>query len=362
MEDMAMKIYAGSADKGRGARILANAITISLTMICVGLTGCDSTSPGNGLLRFGSVGEVRVTVESPLQGGIGWRQQVLTWNSDGAWTFYEEIGYDGVVGDESLTRNPGLPIQFAANYPSLIQLVNEREATKLFGLPDTLFSPNLDPDCGVGKSRVTLLIFDSRRNEQMQWPRCAADTSPLATLKTQGSGPDTHGSRVIQLAINVRDWTIGEDFRYAYTGSWPFATLDKGTETESGVDGPRVFRTPDGAEIDDTPQHWAVFWDAHADTTRRPVPEVDWATQMVVVGAVGERDEVGDSVEVRRVLQIGDQDRVTGTRIEIVERIPGDYCAPARRIVRPYHIVVAPKAPEPVDFAVRSERVPCGAS
>ena len=59
--------------------------------------------------RFGQAGEIRVTVETPLQGGIGWLQHVLTWQSDGAWKLFEEIGYDGRVGDEHMTRNPGLP-------------------------------------------------------------------------------------------------------------------------------------------------------------------------------------------------------------------------------------------------------------
>ncbi len=355
---MAMTRYMKCADAtGRAVRASIAGLATLVAM------ACDSTGPGNGLLRFGSVGDVRITLDTPLQGGLGWRQQVLTWNSDGAWTFFEEIGYAGVVGDQSLSRNPGLPVQYAGNYPGLIQLVNDDPSTKLFGLPDSLFRTDLDPDCGKGKSRVTLAIWDSRRDERKAWTRCAGDASPLATLRTQGSGPDPQGSRVIQLAIRARDFTVGEAFRgYAYTGSWPFATLGKGIQLGVNLDDPFFFRTPDDGGDGSVESDWAAFWHAHADTTLRPQPDIDWETEMVVVGAVGQREEVGDSVEIRRVLQIGDAMRVTGTRIEVAERIPGDYCAPARKIVRPFHIVRTPKLPEPVDFIVFSERVPCGVS
>ncbi len=348
---------------GRYRKRVAAARRTGVLVALLAAHGCDSTGPGGALLRFGSVGEVRVTVDVPLQGGMGWRQQVLTWNSDGAWTFYEEIGYEGVVGDRSLVRNPGLPVRFAGNYPSLIQLVNDDPSTKLFGLPDSLFDSGLDPNCGEGRSRVTLGIHDDGRDERESWTRCAGDASPLATLRTRGSGPDPQGSRVVQLAILARDFTLGEDFRgYAYTGSWPFATLDKGTESPTRLVEPRVYRSPYKGGSDGVAEQWTAFWNAHADTASHPVPDVAWQTEMVVVAAVGERQEVGDSVEVRRILQIGDAARVTGTRIEIVERIPGDYCAPARRVVHPYHIVVTPRVPDPVVFVVSSERVPCGIS
>ncbi len=62
-------------------------------------------------------------------------------------------------------------------------------------------------------------------------------------------------------------------------------------------------------------------------------------------------------MEIRRVLPIN-----VGTRIEIFERVPGDFCAPAARLVRPFHIVLAPRTPAPVIFSdIREERVACGA-
>ena len=350
--------YDGRPGKGSPVRSLAKYLSISLTTTYIMVTGCDSAGPGNGFLRFGQAGEIRVTVETPLQGGIGWLQHVLTWQSDGAWKLFEEIGYDGTPGDEHMTRNPGLPVQFAASYATLITQLNDHEGAKLFGVPS--LDPDLEPECSAGSSRVTVLVRDSGRGEQLDWTRCADGT--LATLTTVGSGPDTDAARVIQAAITARNWTVGDNFQSRYSGSLPFATLEKGTMTGTELQEPTYFLSPDGSDADPAPEQWAAFWATHTGSDGRPLPEVDWATQMVLVGAVGVREEVGDSVEVRRVLQVGDADRVTGTKIEVVERIPGDFCAPARRIVRPYHIVVAPKGPN-VDFVdVQTERVPCGTS
>lgn len=358
MVDMAMKRYTDGVRKGSRPSFRGLSVTLGLTILCVILTGCDGTVPDNGLLRFGSEGEVRITAEVPLQGDIGWLQQVVTWSSDGAWKLFEEIGYRGAAGDENLTRNPGLPVHYAAQYPSLIQLLNDGGA-KVFGV-DSILDPDLDPDCGVGKTRVTLQIYDSRREERMEWTRCAGDASTLRNVKTEGAGPDTGASRVIQAAIKIRDWTVGQDFLSVYSGSLPYGTLDKGTETGSGIDSLIWFRAPDESDGAQTQERFLAFWDSHTAGSGRAAPEIDWAAEMVLVGAVGVREEVGDSVEVRRLLLIGNDERVTGTRIEVVERNPGDFCAPARRIVRPYHIVVAPKTPEPFYPEVRAERVPCG--
>lgn len=327
-------------------------------MFCVAATACDGIDPMNGLLRFGSEGEVRISVEVPLQGDVGWLQQVVTWSSDGAWKLFEQIGYRGSTGDENLSRNPGLPIHYAAQYPSLIQLLNEGGA-KVFGV-DSILDPRLQPSCGLGKTRVTLQIYDSRREEQREWTRCAGDASTLRNVKTEGAGPDTGASRIIQAAIKIRDWTVGQEFLSVYSGSLPYGTLDKGTQTGSGVDSIEWFRSPDGSDGAGTQERFLAFWEMHTEGSAREAPEIDWESEMVIVGAVGVREEVGDSVEVRRVLLIGNDERVTGTKIEVVERNPGDFCAPARRIVRPYHIVVAPRTPEPFFPEVRAERVPCG--
>ena len=293
-----------------------------------------------------------VTVESPLYLGAGSLQQVLTWRSDGAWSVFEEIGYRGTVGEEHLEPSPGLPFEYASLYASLIQKLNDDEGFKLIGFP--ALDEVQDPECRSGMSRVTVRMYDESDREAREWTRCAEGS--LANLTTRGSGPDVAASRVIQAAIFVRNSTVGSEFVSLYAGSLPFATLDRGTETGTELEGTISFRSPDGPGAEEAPPDFGDFWESHAGTRQLPMPEVDWNREMVLVVAPGVREEVGDSVEVRRVLAIDD-----GTRVEWVERTPGDFCAPARRTVRPIHIVVVPKAPEPISFArLPTEAVPCG--
>lgn len=316
------------------------------------MSGCDPMGPGEGPIRFAQLGEIRVTVESPLYLGAGALEQVLTWRSDGAWRVFEEIGYRGTAGEEHLDPNPGLPFEYASLYASLIQKLNDDEGFKLIGFP--ALDEIQDPECRSGMSRVTVRMYDESGREEREWTRCAEGS--LANLTTRGSGPDVAASRVIQAAIFVRNSTVGVDFVSMYAGSLPFATLDRATETGSGLEGVIHFRSPDGAGAEETPEGFMDWWGSHAGSRQLPPPEVDWTREMVLVVAPGVREEVGDSVEVRRVLAIDD-----GTRVEWVERTPGNFCAPARRTVRPIHIVVVPKAPEPVRFAkLPTEAVPCG--
>lgn len=320
------------------------------------LMACDTGGMGPQL-RFGSDGEVRVTVEVPLQRGIGWMQQVLTWNSDGAWKLYEEIGYDSVLGDANVMRNPGLPYLYAANYSSLLQLAIDNAGTRLWEPPDRV------GDCGVDRSRVTVLIRDNQRNQEKEWARCASTATPLGALSTAGFEPDDGSARVIQIALTARDFTLGEGFdRYAYTGSLPFATLDRGVHPGRELTTNVAFRSSDDGDPAEEPEGWTQFWEDHTGGDSAP-PEIDWAREIVVVAAIGMREELGDSVEVRRVLQTVDLEdsQITQTRIETVERIPGNYCTPATRITWPYHIVVTVRGPPSLYFSHRPEEVPCEA-
>ena len=344
-----MERYTRMAGKGRPRRLLSMPVSLSLTMTWILLTGCDPVGPG--FFRFGSDGLVRVTMEVPLEGGIGWMRQVLTWNSEGAWTLFEEIGYDSVVGDRSFMRNPGLPYIYAANYLSLLHLVNDNRGTKLWDLTDWV------ADCGIGKSRVRFLIRDNMRDEQKEWVRCAPKATPLRGLSTEGVDPDESAARVIQVAMRARDFTLGaESDRYAYTGSLPFATLERGTESGMDLEKSRLFRSPDEGKETEAPQDWLDFWEEHTEGSGREAPEIDWARQMAVVATLGVRDEVGDSIEVRRVLLVGNE---RGIKFEVVRRVPGNYCAPVSRTIRPYHIAVTPRTAAPASYGVRVERVPC---
>ena len=306
--------------------------------------GCgDNGTTPPGSLRFGQLGQVQVRLEAPLRLGSGTLEQVLTWGSSGAWTFQEAISYRGLVGDETFMRNPGDPSLYAADYASLITQVNEVTGLKLFieELP-----PELEPECGPTRTRVTFAIQDEVRGEQVEWVRCA--TGSMADLTPVDAGPDPAASRVALAAQLARNRTLGEDFVSVYAGSVPFCTLDRGENTPTLLAAPVAF-LDEGS--------WMSFWQEHAGAGV-PSPTVEFTSEMVIVGAVGPRQEAGDSVEVRRVLQVD-----VGTLTEVFERVPGDFCSPASRAHVPFHIVVAPRTPPPIRFAdVRVERVPCGGS
>lgn len=131
----------------------------------------------------------------------------------------------------------------------------------------------------------------------------------------------------------------------AYLGTVPFGTLDRGDDSGSSLAAP-------GTYIDS--RGFQAFWSEHAPS--RPLPVVDFTKEMVVVAIVGTRKEAGDSVEVRRILQVD-----LGTVVEVVERLPGEFCSPAARTHVPYHVVVAPRTPIPHRFAdIKKEPVSCG--
>lgn len=312
-------------------------------MVAVSLlaAGCNDngTAPPDSL-RIGQLGTVEVRLEVPLRLGVGSLTQILSWGSAGAWSLQESIEYRGLEGDESFLRSSGDPGQFAANYASLITQVNEVEGLELF--IDEL-SQDLEPACGPTRTRVTFTIRDDAREQLFSWTRCADGS--LANLTEVGAGPDPAASRVVVAARLARDATLGERFASVYAGSVPFGTLDRGEDTGANLDAPLALT--DQAE-------WLAFWQDHDPDA--PTPKVDFETEMVIVAAVGTRQEAGDSVEVRRILQVD-----AGTQVELVERVPGDFCTPASRAHEPFHIAVAPRTPPPVRFAdIRRVEVPCG--
>jgi hypothetical protein len=318
------------------------------------LVGCgdNGATPPPGSLRFGQIGEVRVSVAAPILFGKGGGelQQILTWGSSGAWVLREQISYRGLVGDENLRRSVGDPRAYASAYASLITQLNEGPGLELF-IPD--LTQGLPGVCPQGWTHVTFSIWDQAREKEATWTRCTQGT--LATIQTSEAGPDLHAGRVIQAAILVRDFTQGNQFASTYVGSVPFGTLDRADDSGARLSSPRVFASvPEGNP--QSPTGWEAFWQAHRGGSLSSPPPVDWAREMVVVAAVGIRSEAGDSVEVRRILQTGE-----GTQIHVVERVPGDFCSPAAREHHPVHVVVAPRTRAPFGFAeIVVERVPCG--
>jgi hypothetical protein len=192
---------------------------------------------------------------------------------------------------------------------------------------------------------VTLTLRDDVQDRSVSWTRCASGF--LGTLTPSGAGPDPAAARVVSAGLLARDFAIGQSFRSAFVGTLPFGTLDEGEDTGFSLSSPLVIQEEES---------WREFWQIHRRDAA-PLPEVDFETETVVVAVVGERLEAGDSVEVRRVLPVR-----FGTVVEMVERIPGDFCSPAERRQTPFHIIVTPRLRSPVGFAqpVPVERVPCG--
>jgi len=313
-------------------------------MAFVALLGTAACSEDGGIqpgpLRFGQIGSLEAVVEVPLRQGEGMLEQRLEWHSSGDWTYTERISYEGRLGDEAVREALGDPSLLVVAYASLITAVNGSSGLDLFidSLPQAL-----DPECETLQSRVRFSIRDEPSGDTASWTRCA--NGSLGNLTTRTAGPETAASRVVAAILQTRDGTVGPDFASSYAGSVPFGTLDRGQDSRAGLSQPAVF-------VDE--ESWAAFWSSHAPGEERP--SVDFPDQVVVVAAVGVRDESGDSVEVRRVVQVND-----GSLVEVWERIPGDFCTPAERIHTPYHIVVAPRIPEPIRFAeIRVETVPCG--
>ncbi len=174
--------------------------------------------------------------------------------------------------------------------------------------------------------------------------RCSS--GDFSKLSPAGSGPDAAASRVTQVAALAGQFTLGDDFVSVYSGSVPFSTMDRGEDSFAELGASFTFTSALG---------WPEFWRSHVGREENP-PAVDFERDMVVIGAVGWRLEAGDSVEVRRILQIDG-----GTLTEVVERVPGDFCSPAARLHVPFHIVLAPQTEPPVLFPeARVERIPCG--
>ena len=183
--------------------------------------------------------------------------------------------------------------------------------------------------------------------------RLGRDVAIKVLPEAVANDPDVDADRVVEAVKLVRNATLIPDreFRnkdYAYTGSRPFKTIERGEQTKTPLVIPRV--------IEDATT-WSGFW-AQYMTTPTP-PAVDFANEVVLVAAVGTRQEAGDSVEVRRILPIE-----FGTKIQLWERRPGNFCTPAPRVHAPFHIVVAPIAAtsRPIFFEVEGapDFVPCG--
>jgi hypothetical protein len=334
-----------SGVKGVRRRFPSSLAVLGLLVLALVLAGCEGATTVVPAPHFGQVGEIRVDVQMPLSGESGRLDGILVWRSDGRWILAERLSFQRREGDQTLVSSRGNPGELAQEYASLITQLNETPGLRLLGEVD----PSLNPECSPPRSRVLLTIADERQGEVIQWTRCADGS--LFTLTPGGAGPDPAAARVITAAQLVRFFTLGDAVTSAFQGTVPFGSLDVGDDSPARPDGPRAFVSLDGR----IPPDWQAFWMDHMPEASS-APEVDWDREMILLAAVGRREEAGHRVRVRRVLPLG-----TATQVEIVEEVPGDFCSPAARTRYPFHIVVAPRGPLPVRFADPVQnRVPCG--
>ena len=320
-------------------------LTVFLAAAAFAAGGCEDdgvTQLEN--LRFGQIGEIRLHLTSPLLVGRGELQQALTWNSTGPWQLSETISYQGRLGDENTLRSAAPPEVLASDYAIWITQVNDLQTLNLFDAQ--LVNPGLTPECGATRTKIQLLIRDTARGEDRQWTRCVEGT--LGSLVTEGAGPDVGAGRVANAALLAREYLFPRPrgFTSSYHGSYPFATAARGEDTSVQVNGPMLIRSFEA---------WTEFWVGHTGSVAG-LPPVDFNAEVVIVASIGPRFEAGETVEVRKVLGVGE-----GTLVEIVHRIPGNFCSPVSRTHRPFHVVVIPEVPEPILFKeVVREVVPCG--
>jgi hypothetical protein len=310
-------------------------------LVAAGCNDEGGTQPGT--LRFGQIGEIRLHLTSPLPSG-GELQQSLTWNSTGPWQLTETISYNGRLGDEKTVRSTAPPELLASDYAIWITQVNDLQTLNLFD--PVLVDPSLVPACSQARTKLTLLIRDTAKNEDRQWLRCVDGS--LGTLITTGAGPDLGAARVANAALLVREYVFPPPggFSSIYSGSYPFATLARGDDTRVPLSAPGLITNFEA---------WTQFWSQHTGSVAN-LPPVDFNRETVLFAAIGPRPEAGETVEIRRVVPFGE-----GTLVQVVHSVPGNFCSPVQRTHRPFHVVVVPDLPEPITFAqVIPEQVPCG--
>lgn len=319
-------------------------------------TGCDDTvTPTEPL--FGGSGEIRVEVRTPIgalfdpasgeTSPTGYLTESLVWRSTGPWILAERVSYRGIHGAETLLRGRLNPGDLAREYAAFIRELHTNSEYQLFDGG----APQIEPVCAPNSelsSQVTVTVLDATLDQSARWVRCTRGT--LFEL-TPPAGPDEAAIRVIEVARLTRGFTVGNGNDPTYEETLPYGTLAQGEFSKTLPEGPLAFVSTDGQ----VPASFVDFWEDHSDPTDL-LPSIDWANESVILAAIGERGEAGGSVQVRRVLPLPGW-----TRVEIAEMVPGDFCAPAAKTIYPYHLVVVPTVPTPVEFVFTpKERISCG--
>lgn len=112
----------------------------------------------------------------------------------------------------------------------------------------------------------------------------------------------------------------------------------------SGLTVERMEATSDAAA-------YAEYW---RRINRGEPPAVDFAEEMVIIAALGERRTGGYSIEVTVIEPAAD-----ALRVYVLLRSPGPQCMTTQALTQPYHIVKTRRSGKPVKFEVLHEVINC---
>lgn len=101
---------------------------------------------------------------------------------------------------------------------------------------------------------------------------------------------------------------------------------------------------------------WRDAWSRLVSPRRPmpPLPEVDFAKEIVVVVAMGRQRSGGHSIRIVAV-----ERQVSGVQVQAVLQQPGKGCITSASITSPADIVVLPRSALPVTFDLRRETRDC---
>jgi PrcB C-terminal len=98
---------------------------------------------------------------------------------------------------------------------------------------------------------------------------------------------------------------------------------------------------------------WEALW-ARLQARLDPAPAVDFAREMLLVAALGERPSGGYRVSIPAVAQDG-----ALLRAEVLEIRPGRGCMTTMAVTTPVAVVRVPRSEAPVEFVERTETRDC---
>lgn len=86
-----------------------------------------------------------------------------------------------------------------------------------------------------------------------------------------------------------------------------------------------------------------------------PAPDVDFAREMALVAAMGQRSTGGYAIRIESVERAG-----SGLAVRVVETSPGPTCGTGQALSRPADVVIVPRSALPVQWTVRQVVTDCG--